>query len=35
MGDTHDVIIVGGGPAALAAAIYSCRAELKTVLFEK
>jgi len=35
MTDTHDVIIVGGGPAALAAAIYSCRAELKTVLFEK
>ncbi len=31
----YDVIIVGGGPAALAAAIYTCRALLKTVIFEK
>ena len=30
-----DVIIVGGGPAALAAAIYAGRAEMKTVLFER
>jgi len=31
----YDVIIVGGGPAALAAAIYTCRAMLKTVILEK
>ena len=31
----YDVIIVGGGPAALAAAIYTCRALLKTVILEK
>ncbi|OHC00024.1 MAG: thioredoxin-disulfide reductase [Planctomycetes bacterium RIFCSPLOWO2_12_FULL_39_13] len=31
----YDVIIIGGGPAALAAAIYTCRALLKTVIFEK
>lgn len=31
----YDVIIVGGGPAALAAAVYTCRALLKTVIFEK
>ncbi len=31
----YDVIVVGGGPAALAAAIYTCRALLKTVIFEK
>ena len=31
----YDVIIIGGGPAALAAAVYTCRALLKTVIFEK
>lgn len=31
----YDVIIVGGGPSALAAAVYTCRALLKTVIFEK
>ena len=31
----YDVIIIGGGPAALASAIYTCRALLKTVIFEK
>jgi thioredoxin reductase (NADPH) len=31
----YDVIIVGGGPAGLAAGLYSQRAALKTVLFEK
>lgn len=33
--DTYDVIIVGGGPAGLAAGLYSQRAALKTILFEK
>src|SRR3990167_4888015 len=31
----YDVIIIGGGPAALSAAIYTCRALLKTVILEK
>ncbi|HHT9130439.1 MAG TPA: thioredoxin-disulfide reductase [Candidatus Brocadiaceae bacterium] len=35
MNKIYDVIIIGGGPAALAAAIYTCRALLKTVIFEK
>lgn len=33
--EMYDVIIVGGGPAGLAAGLYSQRAALKTVLFEK
>jgi thioredoxin reductase (NADPH) len=33
--DGHDVIIVGAGPAALTAAIYTTREDLETVLFEK
>src|SRR3990172_434380 len=33
--EIYDVIIVGGGPAGLAAGLYSQRAALKTVLFEK
>lgn len=39
MGDTekkiHDVIIVGAGPAALTAAIYTTREDIETVLFER
>ena len=31
----YDVIIIGGGPAGLAAAIYSARAKQKTLLLEK
>ncbi|MDR3050024.1 MAG: thioredoxin-disulfide reductase [Elusimicrobiota bacterium] len=31
----YDVIIIGGGPSGLSAAIYSSRAKLKTLLFEK
>ncbi len=33
--ETYDVIIVGGGPAGLAAGIYAKRAALKTILFER
>ena len=33
--ETHDVIMVGAGPAALAAAIYTTREDIDTVLFEK
>jgi thioredoxin reductase (NADPH) len=35
MEETYEVIIVGGGPAGLAAGLYCQRAALKTVLFEK
>ncbi len=35
MKETYEVIIVGGGPAGLAAGLYCMRAALKTVLFEK
>ena len=31
----HDVIIIGGGPAGAAAAIYTARAELETVVLDK
>lgn len=34
-GDMYDVVIVGGGPGGLSAAIYAMRAALKTVLVEK
>jgi thioredoxin reductase (NADPH) len=33
--ETYEVIIVGGGPAGLAAGIYAKRAAMKTILFEK
>ncbi len=32
---THDVIMVGAGPAALSAAIYTTREDIDTLLFEK
>lgn len=35
MSDTYDLIIIGGGPAGLSAAIYAGRAEQKTLLIEK
>ena len=35
MGGTYDVIIIGGGPGGLAAAIYAGRAQRKTLLIEK
>src|SRR3989338_4377805 len=37
MGDkkVHDLVIVGAGPAALSAAIYTCREDIDTLLFEK
>lgn len=35
MGDIYDLAIIGGGPAGLTAAIYSCRARMKTILIEK
>lgn len=31
----HDVIMVGAGPSALAAAVYTTREDIETVLFEK
>ncbi len=31
----HDLVIVGAGPAALSAAIYTTREDIETVLFEK
>ncbi|MBI2560319.1 MAG: thioredoxin-disulfide reductase [Planctomycetes bacterium] len=33
--NVYDIVIIGGGPAALSAAVYTGRAELKTVIFEK
>lgn len=34
MDEVRDVIIVGGGPAALTAAVYAARARLRTVVYE-
>ncbi|MBD3261464.1 MAG: FAD-dependent oxidoreductase [Candidatus Altiarchaeales archaeon] len=31
----HDVLIIGGGPAGLSAAVYAARRKLKTLVFEK
>jgi thioredoxin reductase (NADPH) len=33
--ETHDVVMVGAGPAALTAAIYTTREDIDTILFEK
>jgi thioredoxin reductase (NADPH) len=33
--DVHDVLIVGAGPAALTAAIYTTREDIETVLYER
>lgn len=33
--ETYDVIIIGGGPAGASAAIYTARAELKTLVIDK
>lgn len=35
MGGIYDVVIIGGGPSGLTAALYACRARMKTILVEK
>jgi len=35
MGNTYEVIIIGGGPAGLSAGLYAARARLSTLLIEK
>ncbi|MDP3058131.1 MAG: FAD-dependent oxidoreductase, partial [bacterium] len=35
MSNLYDIIIVGGGPGGLSAAIYGARSKLKTLLIEK
>lgn len=35
IGETHDLLIIGAGPAALSAAIYTTREDIDTVLYEK
>lgn len=33
--ETHDLVVVGAGPAALSAAVYTTREDIDTVLYEK
>lgn len=33
--DTHDLIIIGAGPSALSAAVYTTREDIETVIYEK
>ena len=33
--DVHDVVMIGAGPSALAAAVYTTREDIETVLYEK
>jgi len=35
MRDAYEIIIIGGGPSGMTAGIYSARARMKTLLFEK
>ncbi len=35
MSDPYDIVIIGGGPAGLTAALYACRARMKTILIER
>ena len=35
MHSLYDIVIVGGGPAGLTAALYACRARMKTIMIEK
>jgi thioredoxin reductase (NADPH) len=35
MPENCDAVVVGGGPAGLATAVYTCRAELKTIILER
>lgn len=33
--ETHDVVMIGAGPSALAAAVYTTREDINTILYEK